>query len=241
MSSCVSLAFTPPTWALSLLSRAPQAHVDNVSRAIVPHGRAHPSPRAMSKLIEQWLTHMREDPAVNRACLNKSKRSSRSLFSRMGSWLALVLRLPKRRSLPPAKRVATALIGDSSQSKRSTLTVSTKASRDVMIESEAVVRVQRASTVSPLYQSLFFSQGLQGEVPSANCCEAAFKVVDAEGETRKNNCVMPFFLVESGVEGRGILERLKEVHSGEAQRGGGPLSWVPAVVSFTLIALNPLK
>lgn len=205
----------------------------------------------MRELIVQWLMHMRDDPTLNLARSRRRNSASRSLFCRIRAWIGVALRLPVARALPSARSPKPPLI-------TATTTTAVKAPRReekkpprkqrrgeanaVQREVAGVIVQQSQSNVSPLYQSLYFSQRLNGQVPTQ--CEqqrSLHEVPSVISGIREQSCVMPFFLVESDNEGRGILERLKEMHSTERDRPSGPLAWVPAVVSFALIALNPLK
>ncbi|CAN8067676.1 unnamed protein product [Agarophyton chilense] len=278
-STNTASAFNPPSWVLPLFSPAPQAprQAPRQARA-APASRTKsaalrraqpPPPDALHQLIVQWLTHMRDDPDLRRVRSRKRTRVAASPLSllsplspllRLGAWLALLVhaQLTTRRALPSSPPSPSS---PSSPSSVAATATETKIS-DVPVQSSGnrVARASCSRTVSPLFQSLYFAEGMRGRSAAAKvaataaakvtaavedaagCVEVAVRGADERAEEMYNMCVMPFFLTESGgMEGRGILERLKEVHGGEAQRAPGPLAWVPAALSFALMALNPLR
>lgn len=99
--------------------------------------------------------------------------------------------------------------------------------------------IKAQANLSPLYESLYFSISAKEDHLLENMYEPV--VPRRENCSKDGLCVMPFFLTEDNAEGRGMLERLREMQTQSREKESGPLAWVPALVSFALIALNPLK
>lgn len=245
MERGMSLAFTPPTWALALLLRIPNQNggYGNSVSSVVPSGSVlplHPSPSAMRQLTAQWLAHMRDDPAIksshNESDVTSSKPRSHSILSRMRTWFTLVFSSTKSVTGKGEKRTGNI---------RRVLAIVDKPNSDL---SNPTIEDNRGedckgigSNVSPLYQSLYFSGVIAGKDVPSSCMTKCSSTAGWTEDMGSKGCVMPFFFVDDSGEGRGILEGLKKMHSSERDKSTGPLAWVPAIFSFTLISLNPLK